>query len=128
MARHLTAGIAAGILILGLTGGASAPPNIAARAPASPPRAAGAAHSAAPGGPRQGGSPPSRASGEQGAGVMVVNGGDLPVTAVNGQTITATSNGLGIMGGRVIAGGPGVADGPGAVSGSGPISGTSVSG
>ncbi|HWE63703.1 MAG TPA: DUF5666 domain-containing protein, partial [Chloroflexota bacterium] len=128
MTRRFMAGIATGILIMGLTGVVTDTAHPATIAAASPSGTTAAAHGGASAGTRQAANWQVSTSGGPGAGVMVVrNGGEFTVTAINGQTITATANRMGItmsagigsagpIGGAGVIGGPGVVGGPGVES------------
>ncbi len=124
MTRRFAAGVATGILIIGLAGLAGATAHTPTTAAASPSGKTTAAHSGASGGAVRGARTTARqsgTSGDLGAGVMIAKGGEFTVTAINGQTITATTNGLRIAGGPFITGGPGAIGGQGVIVGPGVI-------
>jgi hypothetical protein len=104
MTRRFAAGVATGILITILSGVATAAytdPSLAA-GPSGP---AAAAHAAS-------GTKPAGAIGDPSVGTIAIRGGEYTVTAVNGNTITATTNGISLVSSRIMSGtivAPGVA-------------------
>lgn len=133
MARPFTAGVATGILLVGLAGVTTAALRASPTAAAGPSRTPTAAHNATSRGSgasnkasnnkrgstvvvarASAGQRGVRVSDDWGTGLMMVRkAGGLTVTAINGQTITATFGGAGgpLMGG--IEGGPVVIGKPG---------------
>jgi Domain of unknown function (DUF5666) len=122
MARRFTAGVATGILIVGLAGVVIAATHTSSTSAASPSGTAiasrnGASQSTEQTTNQQWGAwgvartalGQSSMSGDPGAGFMIVRkAGLLTVTAINGQTITATfGGGKGIKGGPFMLGKPG---------------------
>jgi hypothetical protein len=117
MTRRFLAGIATGLLIVGLAG-AGAVAHTASTAAASPLPATAAAPSVAPASTRQAANRQTTGgagkvtsqggtSGEStGAVVIAGKGGGYTVTAINGNTITATANAFAFAGGPLTPGGP----------------------
>ncbi len=131
MTRRFAAGVATGILIAGLAGVAVAAARTPTSSAAGPSSTAGGAHNGTSVGARQtanrqrgkGGvvrirSGQGGVSGDPGfGGVVIRKGGEFTVTAINGNTITATSNGFGPVQVSVDSSGAGAAIGAGAVGG-----------
>jgi hypothetical protein len=131
MTRRFAAGVATGILITGLVGVAVAAARTPTSSAAGPSSKTGGAHNGTSVGTHQsanrqqgrGGAVRIRVvqggpGGEFGFGGGVMRkGGAFTVTAINGNTITATLNGFGPLQVRVDPSGPGPSDGPGAASG-----------
>jgi hypothetical protein len=131
MTRRFAAGVATGILIAGLVGVGVAVVRTPTSSAAGPSNKSGGAHNNTSVGTRQtanwqqGRAGVVRIRSIQGGpggefgfgGVVMRKGGEFTVTAINGNTITATSNGFGPLQVSVDSSGPGPSDGSGAASG-----------